>query len=79
MHILHPTGFLKLSFGSNWVKKTKASIYEILKMVFSNIDFNFARFSNFDFAHFKIARRFGLIWVKLQNGRFHSQFSISGI
>ena len=40
MHNLHPTGFLKLSFGSNWVKKTKASIYEILKMVFSNIDFN---------------------------------------
>ena len=48
-------------------------------MLFSSIDFNFAHFSNFDFAHFEIAARFGLIWVKLQNGRFHLQVSISGI
>ena len=40
-------------------------------MLFSNKDFNFAHFSNFNFAHFKIEESFGLIWVKLQNGRVH--------
>ena len=64
---LHATGFLKLSFGSNWVQKTKTSIYEISRMLFSNVDFNFSHFSNLDFAHFEIEESFGLIWVKLQN------------
>ena len=79
MQLLHPTGLLKLSFGSNWVQKTKTSIYEISRMLFSNMDFNFAHFANFNFAHFEIEGSFGLIWVKLQNGQFHLQISISGI
>ena len=37
--------------------------------------FNFAYFANFNFAYFAIEKSFGLIWVKLQNGRFHLQFS----
>ena len=60
MHLLHPTGLLKLCFGSNWVQKTKTSISEISKMLFSNMDFNFT--------HFEIEESFGLIWVKIQNG-----------
>ena len=36
-------------------------------MLFLNMEFNFVRFTNFDFAHFEIEERFGLIWVKLQN------------
>ena len=67
MHLLHPIALLKLSFGSNWVEKTKSSIYEISNMLFSNIDFNFANFANFNFAHFEIEESFRLIWVKLQN------------
>ena len=67
MHLLHPIALLKLSFGSNWVEKTKSSIYEISNMLFSNIDFNFANFGNFNFAHFEIEESFRLIWVKLQN------------
>ena len=46
-------------------------------MLFSNMDFNFAHFANFSFANFEIEEIFGLIWVKLQNGRFHLQISIS--
>ena len=71
MHLLHPTDLLKLSFGPNWVQKTKISIYEISSMVFSNMDFNFA--------HYEIEESVGLIWVKLQNCWFHLQISISGI
>ena len=63
MHLLHPTGLLKLSFGSNWVQKTKVSIYEISRMLFSNMDFNFADFANFNFTHFKTKESFGLIYV----------------
>ena len=48
-------------------------------MLFSNMDFDFAHFANFNFPHFEIKESFGLIWVKLQNGRFHSQISILGI
>ena len=66
MHLLHPTGLLKLSFGSSWVQKTKMSISEISRMLSSNMAFNFAHFANFNFAHFEIEERFGLIWVKLQ-------------
>ena len=36
-------------------------------------------FTYFNFAHFEIQESFGLIWVKLQNGRFHLQIFISGI
>ena len=67
MHLIHPTGLVKLSFGSNWVQKTKASIYETLRMFFLNMDFYFTYIANFNFAHFEIEKRFGLIWVKLQN------------
>ena len=48
-------------------------------MLFSNMDFNFAYFPNFNFAHFEIEESFRLIWVKLQNGRVHLQMSILGI
>ena len=45
---------------------------------FKDVDFNFAHFANFKFAYFEIEESFGLIWVKLQNGLFHSQISILG-
>ena len=44
-------------------------------MLFSNMDFNFAHFAHFNYANFEFEESFGLIWVKLQNGRFHLQFS----
>ena len=34
-------------------------------MLFSNIDFNFAHFTNFDFAYFVTEESFGLIWYKI--------------
>ena len=68
MHLLHPTCLLKLSFGSNWVQKRKTSIYEISRMLFSNMDFNFAHLANFNFARFEIEESFGLVLVKLHNG-----------
>ena len=37
-------------------------------MLFSNFDFNFTHFPNFNLAHFETEEGFGLIWVKLQNG-----------
>ena len=43
---------------------------------FKDVDFNFTHFANFKFAYFKIEEIFGLIWVKLQNGRFHLKISI---
>ena len=48
-------------------------------MLLSNMDFNFGHFANFNFAHFEIEEIFELVWVKLQNGRFHLQIWISGI
>ena len=42
------------------------------------MDINFTHFANFKFANFEIGESFGLIWVKLQNGRFHLQISILG-
>ena len=39
------------------------------------MDFYFTYIANFNFAHFEIEKRFGLIWVKSENGRFHLQFS----
>ena len=80
MHLLIPTGLLKLSFGPNWVQETKTSIiFEISRMLLSNMDFSLIHFTNFNFAHFEIEESFGLIWVKLQNGRFQLQIFISGI
>ena len=38
---------------------------------FKDEDFNFTHFANLKFAYFEIEESFGLIWVKLQNGRFH--------
>ena len=35
--------------------------------------------SDFNFVYFEIEERFGLVWVKLQKGRFHLQISNSGI
>ena len=63
MYSLHPTGLQKLSFGSNWVQKRKTSTQEISAMLFPNVDFDFAHFANFNFAHFEIEESFGLIWV----------------
>ena len=48
-------------------------------MLFSNMDFKFADFANFNFAYFEIKESFGLTWIKLQNDRSHLQISISGI
>ena len=39
------------------------------------MDFYFTYIDNFNYAHFEIEQSFGSIWVKLQNGRFHLQFS----
>ena len=70
MPLLHPIDLLKLSFGSNWVQKTKTSIYKISR-IFSNMEFSFAHFANFDFAHFEIEETFGLIWIKLSYKMVH--------
>ena len=44
---------------------------------FKDVDFNFyTHFANFKFAYFE--EIFGLIWVTLQNDRFHLQISILG-
>ena len=48
-------------------------------MLSSNMDFSLAHFDYFNFAHFEIEESFGLLWVKLQNGRFHLQIFLSGI
>ena len=45
---------------------------------FKDVDFNFTDFANFKFAYFEIEVSFGLIWVSLQNGRFHLQISFLG-
>ena len=45
---------------------------------FKDVDFIFTHFANFKFAYFEIEVSFGLIWVNLQNGRFHLQISILG-
>ena len=80
MHLLNPARLLKLSFGPNWVQKTKTSIIcEISSILFSSTDFSLAHFISNIFAHFEIEESFGLIWVKLKKGRFHLQIFISGI
>ena len=45
---------------------------------FKFVGFDFTHFANFKFAYFEIEESFGLIWVKLQNDRFHLQISILG-
>ena len=45
---------------------------------FKDVDFNFTHFANFEFAYFETEKSFGLIWLKLQNDRFHLQISILG-
>ena len=45
---------------------------------FKNVDFNFTHFANFKFAYFEIEVSFWLIWLNLQNSRFHLQISILG-
>ena len=45
---------------------------------FKDVDFNFTHFANFKFAYFETEKSFGLIWLKLQNDRFHLQISILG-
>ena len=45
---------------------------------FKDVDFNFTHFANFKFAYFEIEVSFWLIWLNLQNGRFHLQISILG-
>ena len=63
MHLLNPKGLLKLSFGPNWVQKTKTSIiYEISRMLSSNMHFSLAHFTDFNFAHLEIEESF---WVNL--------------
>ena len=49
---------------------------DIYSRDFKDADFNFTHFANFKFGYFE--ESFGLIWVKLQNGRFHLQISILG-
>ena len=43
---------------------------------FKAVDFNFTHFGNPKSAYFEIEESLGLIWVKLQNGRFNLQISI---
>ena len=43
-----------------------------------DIYFNFTDCANFKFAYFEIEVNFGLIWVNLENGRFHLRISILG-
>ena len=45
---------------------------------FKDVDFNFTYFANFKFAYFEIDVSSWLIWLNLQNGRFHLQISILG-
>ena len=45
---------------------------------FKDVGFNFTHFANFKFAYFEIQESFGLIWIKLYNGRFHLQISLLG-
>ena len=66
-----PYSTSKTFFWTKLSSKNKSIHLRDFKMLFSNMDFNFAHFTNFDFAHFEIEESFGLIWVKLQNGRFH--------
>ena len=48
-------------------------------MLSSNLGFSLAHFTNYNVALFEIEEGFGLIWVKLRNGRFHLQIFLSGI
>ena len=61
MHLLHPTDLAKLSFGLNWVQKAKISISDISRMLYLKMDFNFAYFTNFNFAHLEIEKKLSKI------------------
>ena len=63
-----------IRFGHNCQLKKQKHPFTI----FQDADFDFTHFANFKFAYFEIQESFGLIWVKLQNGRFHLQISILG-
>ena len=43
---------------------------------FKDVGFNFTHFANFKFSYFETEESFGLIWVKLQDGRFHLQIYV---
>ena len=45
---------------------------------FRDVDLNFIHCATFKFADCEIEESFGLIWVKLQNGRYHLQICILG-
>ena len=45
---------------------------------FKDVDFNFTHFANFKFAYFEIEVSFWLIWLNLENSRFHLQIFILG-
>ena len=79
MQLLHPKPLWNFLLDQAGFKKQKTSIYEISRMLFYNMNYNFAHFANFNFAHFEIEESFGLIWVKLQNGWFDLQTSILSI
>ena len=75
MHLLDPTGFARLFLDQTRFKKQKHPFTTISRMFFLNMDFYFTYIANFNFPHFEIEESFGLIWVKLENCRFHLQFS----
>ena len=52
--------------------------YKHLFTRFQGCRFHFTHFNNFKFAYFETEVSFGLIWMNLQNGRFHLQISILG-
>ena len=76
MHLLHPAGLAKLSFGSNWVQKTKTSIYEISKMLFLSIDFYFTYIASFNFGHFEFEKSYK---IKITKSSISLAIFISGI
>ena len=45
---------------------------------FKDVAFNFTHFANFRFTYFETELSFWLIWLNLQNGRFHLQISLLG-
>ena len=55
--------------------------FKIQKYLFTSskdVRFNFTHFASFKFTYLETEVSFGLIWVNLQNDRFHLQISILG-
>ena len=75
MHLLQPIDLLKLFFGSKSIKKKKQKhpLTKFQGCLFSYIDFNRPHFAYFNFAHFNMEERFGLIWVDLEGACFKSE------